>query len=81
MSPAETAEPIEKASGLWIGVGPRIHVSDGGPDPPCEEAVLRGGAAHCKVGTSAVSCAKTAEPIEMSFWNMVLDSRGSKEHY
>jgi len=41
-----------------------------GPDPPLEGTSLRGAewAAHCKVkGHSAVSCAKTAKPIEMPF--------------
>ena len=49
-----------------------------GSDPLCEGAILRGkGAIHCKVyGVSAVTCAKTAEPIKMSFvvWTQ-LDQR------
>jgi len=37
-----------------------------GPDPPCEGAILRAkGTAHCKV--SAMSCAKTADPINLLF--------------
>ena len=42
---------------------------DGGPDPPGEGQFLKGkGSVHCKVlGCSAVSCAKTAEPIDISF--------------
>ena len=42
---------------------------DVGPDPPWDVAILVGErAAHCKVyGHSAVSCAKTAEAIEMLF--------------
>jgi len=37
------------------------------------------GAAHCKVwGHSALSCAKTAEPIEMLF-GIRVDSGGLKE--
>jgi len=28
----------------------------------------REGTAHCEVWDSAISCAKTAEPIEMQFW-------------
>jgi len=27
--------------GMWTSVGPRIHVLDGGPDPPCIRAILR----------------------------------------
>jgi len=55
---------------------PRKHVLDRGPGLPlCEGAILRGkGAARCKVlDHSALSCAKTAEPIEMSFvmWTQV----------
>jgi len=45
-----------------------------GPDTRYKGAVLRGMAAHCKVsGLSAVSYAKTAEPIEMPFgmWTAV----------
>jgi len=34
LSPAKTAEPIEMLLRLWTWVGPRNHVSDGGPDPP-----------------------------------------------
>ena len=45
-----TAAPIEMPFGLRTRVGPRHHVSDGGPDPPWEEAILRGkGASHYKV--------------------------------
>ena len=40
------------------------------PIPQGEGAILgENVAAHCKVmGHSTVSCAKTAEPIDMSFW-------------
>jgi len=63
------AEPIEIPFALWTLVGPGNHVLDGGPDPLCEVAILRVEvAAHCKVyGLCVVSCAKTAEPIEMPF--------------
>jgi len=59
------AEPIEIPFGLWTLFGPRKHVLDGGPDLPMQrgnfEAVR---AACCKVyRPSAVSWAKTAEPI------------------
>jgi len=51
-----------------------------GPDHACEKGVLRWeGAANCKVyGLSAVSCAKTAEPIKMPFrmWTRV----GPRKH-
>ena len=32
--PCKTAAPIEMPIGLGTRVGPRNHVSDGGPDPP-----------------------------------------------
>ena len=34
VSCAKTAEPIEMPFGIWIQVGPRIYVLDGGPDRP-----------------------------------------------
>jgi len=50
VSPAKMAAPIEMPFGLRTRVGPRNHVLDGGPDPPCEVAILRGkGAPRCKV--------------------------------
>jgi len=43
LSPAKMAEPIEVPFGVWTRVRPRNHVLfDGGPDPSCEWAVLRG---------------------------------------
>ena len=42
VSLAKAAEPIEMPFGLLTRVGPRKHVLDGGPDPACEGAVLRG---------------------------------------
>jgi len=58
--------------GLRIRVGPRSHVLDRGPGPwelgKGNFEVRREGAAHCKVQEhSAVSCAKTADPVEMLF--------------
>jgi len=48
--------------------GPRNYVLDRGSDPPREEAILVDRGARCKVlGLSAVSCAKTAEPIDLPF--------------
>ena len=43
VSPAETAEPIEMAFGLRTEVVPGNHVLDGGPNPPWEGAILKGG--------------------------------------
>jgi len=61
--------------GLWTRVGARKPCIRWGPDLPCERAVLRRkGRDHCKVyGFSAVSCAKTAELIDMPFgvWTQV----------
>jgi len=50
-------------------VGSGNHVLDWGPDLPMVMGNFDGeGAAHCKVeGCSAVTCAKTAEPIVMPF--------------
>ena len=36
MSCAKTAELIEMLFGFWTQVGPKKHVSDGGPDPPMQ---------------------------------------------
>jgi len=36
------AAPIELPFGLTTGVGPRNHVLDEGPDPPCKAATLLG---------------------------------------
>ena len=45
-------------------VSPRYHVLDG----DAEEAFWGDVVAHCKVmGHSTMSCAKTAEPIEIPF--------------
>jgi len=62
------AAPIEMPFGLRTLVGPRNHILDGGPDPPWEWAILRGeGRPIVKYRDTEVSCAKTAEPIEMPF--------------
>jgi len=42
VSPAKTAAPIEIPFELKTRVGPGYHVLGGGPDPPCEGAILRG---------------------------------------
>jgi len=49
VSPAKTAQPIEMPFGLRTRVDPRNHVLDGGSEPPCEGAILRGRGGHCKV--------------------------------
>ena len=42
-SSAKMAKPIEMLFGLWTRVGPKNHLLDGGPDPPCKGAILREG--------------------------------------
>jgi len=32
VSPAKTSEPIEMLFGLWVGMRPRNHVLDAGPN-------------------------------------------------
>ena len=73
-SRAETAELIEMPFGLWAWMGPRNRVLHGGPDQPWEGAIFGERVAHCKVrALSAVSCAETAEPIDLPFglWTRV----------
>ena len=63
----------------------------GDPIPQTEGAILgENVAAHCKVmGHSSESCAKTAEPIDMTFWmktrvgqrNHALDGGGVQIRY
>jgi len=69
------AETIVMPFGILIGVGSGNHVLDGAQIPLRMGNFEAGnGAAHCKVyGRSAVSCAKTAEPIETPFgtWTRV----------
>jgi len=63
----KTAEPMVTPFVLWARTGPRNHNFRWGPDPPREEAIWEKGS-HCKVqGLSAVSCTKTAEPIDLLF--------------
>jgi len=40
-SPAKMDEPVKMPFVFWAWVGPRNHVR-WGPDPPWEEAILRG---------------------------------------
>jgi len=51
VSPAKTAELIEKPFGLMTRVDPRKHVLHGGSESSMGRAILRGvkGASHCKV--------------------------------
>ena len=65
---AKTAEPIEMPFGLRTRVDPWNHVLDGVQIPAWEGTILGERDAHCKVyGHSGVNCAKTAEPIDLSF--------------
>jgi len=63
----KTAEPIKMLFGMMTWAGRGYHVLDGGLDTPRGRGNFGGNvAAHCKLmGHSMVSCAKTAEPIEM----------------
>ena len=74
VNPAKTAEMIEMPFGLWTRVGPRNHVLDGESRSSMRRGNFEGkGADHGKYRDSTVSCAKTAEPIEMPFgvWTRV----------
>jgi len=64
---------------LVVDSGGRPREPRWSPDPVCEGTIFwEKRATHCKVqGLSAVSCAKTAEPIELPFVRM--DSGGSNE--
>jgi len=64
VSPAKTAKPIEMLFGFWVRTHPRNHVLDGGQIP-----MERGnfGGKGAQLGQSAITCAKTAEPIVMPF--------------
>jgi len=70
VSPAKTVESIDMMFGVRTRVDPGNHVLDGakGPDPHGKGQFWGIEAAHSKVqGHCAVTCAKTAEPIVMSF--------------
>jgi len=66
----KTAEPIEMPFRMMSRVDPRYRVLDGDPIQEGERAIFgENVTAHRKaMGHSMVSCAKTAEPIEMLFW-------------
>jgi len=80
MSPVETTEPIDMSFGFWTQAGRRTMYLMEVQIPQCKAAISSGiGMAKIKVqGPSAVSCAKTAEPIKMSFqvWTRV----GPRKH-
>jgi len=59
-------------------MGPRNHVLDGGPDPHGKGQFLGKGHPGKVQGLFAVSCAKTAEPIDLRFrlWTRV----GGRKH-
>ena len=69
MSPAKTAAPIELPFGLRTWVGPGNHVLDGVQIPPMGRGKFVGenGRPFVKYKDTMVVCAKTAEPIGMSF--------------
>ena len=69
---------MEIPFGLWAGIGPKNHVLDGGPDPPWEGAIF-GARGPIVKGHSAVTCAKTAEPIEMPFGLWAWSGSGNHE--
>ena len=75
-------DPIEMPFQLRLRVGPRNHALNGFRSPfRNRRGNFSGGkgAAHCKIQQlSAISCAKTAEPIEMPFgiWTPV----GPRKH-
>jgi len=66
VSPAKTADPIELPFRLRTRVDPGSHVLEGGPDSHGKGNFEAEGAFHC-IGHRVVTCAKTAEPIEMPF--------------
>ena len=51
LDPAKTAEPIKMPFGLWVWVGSRNHVLDGGPDLPIGRGNFEDekGTTRCKV--------------------------------
>jgi len=75
---AKTAEPTEMPFVLSIPMSPRNHVLDGVQIARCEGASFRGRTCPGMPDDTAVSYAKTAEPIEMHFglWTLV----GSGKH-
>jgi len=75
--PCKAVEPIDIEFVLWTRDGPRSHVLDGGPDPPCEGGNCEGKRRGAS-GLSAVSCAKSVEPFVMQF--MMWTPVGPRKH-
>jgi len=70
----ETSEPIEIPFGLRTRLSTENYVLDGFQIPPMGRSTFEGkGLPIVKYWDTTVSCAKTAEPIEMSFgtWTQV----------
>jgi len=81
VSPAKTAEPIEKLFELWTRVGSGNHVLDRGPGPSMLMGNFEGGGSGSQLKSikeSAVVCARTAEAMKMQFgmWTWV----GQRKH-
>ena len=75
---AKIAEPIVMEFGLWAQSASMNHEKDGGPHPPRVGAILGERVLHCKVyAVSDVSCAETAEPIDLLFG--AVDFNGPKQ--
>jgi len=82
MRRAKTAEPIEMPFALWTLVGPRNHILDGGPDPLCEGAVLKGerGGPLC-TDQDAIWSVDSGGPEEVcviwgAYWHYVANTTG-----
>ena len=67
MSPEKTAQPIEMPMSLRTLVGPGNNVIDGGQDLPMRRGIFTGKGRPIVEYEDTVICAKTAEPIEISF--------------
>jgi len=69
MSCAETAKPIELPFGLWTQMGQRKHKFNRSCQmaPICTISVVFPRWRQCTRRHSAVSSAKTAEPIDLPF--------------
>ena len=71
-------DSIRSTAKSRIRVVPKNHVLHVGPDPLWEGAILGERGVHCKV-LSTVSCAKMAEPIDLSFGLWTRVSRRKQE--
>ena len=72
LGPTQKRQPIQMPFGIITRVPRRCHVLDGAPDHPRGRGNFgENVAAHCKVklmGHSTMSCAKSAEPIDVPCW-------------